>query len=222
VIRYAVVTGTPALYNESPFSNLLLMGTWFRVFDEQTFSQLQQIESAPGPRAEAIQRAATIGPRPDLSQRYMEQVRGPYERPLPETLGLAWGNIQLNVRQYLVNHAVLAPLLIWAGHTPVRQADAPHLPSSARYAIWAAEFLLLLLALWQTVRALRDPETFGLSVSFLCVVLFLTAVHVVIAVDERFTTPALPLVGLFAGARIASLSRARQRVVVGYAHSAQR
>jgi 4-amino-4-deoxy-L-arabinose transferase-like glycosyltransferase len=222
VIRYAVVTGTPALYNESPFSNLVLMGTWFRVFDEQTFSELQQIESAPGPREEAIQRAATVGPRPELSQRYMEQARGPYERPLPETLGLAWGNIQLNSRQYLVNHAVLAPILIWAGHTPVRQADAPHLPASGRYAVWAAEFGLLLLALWEAVRALRDPDTFGLGVSFLCVVLFLTAVHVVLAVDERFTTPALPLIGLFAGARVASLSSARARPAVGYAHSAHR
>jgi 4-amino-4-deoxy-L-arabinose transferase-like glycosyltransferase len=222
IARQAVVSGTPALYNESPFSNLVLMGTWFRVFDEQTFAELQQIESAPGPREQAIQRAATVGPRPDLSQRYMEQARGPYERPLAESLGLAWGNIQLNARQYLVNHAVLAPVLIWAGHTPVRQADAPHLPASARYAIWAAELGLLLLALWQALLALRDPETLALGVSFLCVVLFLTAVHVVIAVDDRFTIPALPLVGLFAGARLAQFNSARPRVAVGYAHSAQR
>jgi len=220
VIRYAVVTGTPALYNESPFSNLVLMGTWFRVFDEQTFSQLQQIESTPGTREQAIERAATVGPRPDLSQRYMEQARGPYERPLAETLSLAWGNVQLNLRQYAFNHVALAPLLIWAGHTPLRQADAPRLPSSGRYAIWGAELLLLLLALWQAIRTLSDPDTFGLSVSFLSVVLFLTVVHIIIAVDERFTTPALPLVGVFAGARLASLIRARTDVAVGYAQPA--
>jgi ABC-type enterochelin transport system permease subunit len=104
----------------------------------------------------------------------------------------------------------------------VRQADAPHLPSSARYAIWAAELGLLLLALWQAVRALGDTETVALGVSFLGVVLFLTAVHVVIAVDERFTTPALPLVGLFAGACLAQLGHARPRVAVGYAQSAHR
>jgi hypothetical protein len=57
----------------------------------------------------------------------------------------------------------------------------------------------------------------ALGLSFLTVVLFLTAVHIVIAVDERFTTPALPLVGLFAGARIAQLVRGRQRLAVGYA-----
>ena len=77
----------------------------------------------------------------------MEQSRGPYERPLLETLGLMAGNIQLNTRQYLVNHIVLAPILIWAGHTPVRQADAPRLPASVRYLIWGAELALLLLAL---------------------------------------------------------------------------
>jgi hypothetical protein len=214
VVRYALATGTPALYNESPFSNLLLMGTWFRVFDEQTFAQLQQIETAPGPREQAIARAQTVGPRPDLSQRYMEQSRGPYERPLPETLSLASENIRLNLRQYLVNHVVLAPVLIWAGRTPIRQADTPRLPTSARYLIWAAELALLLLAVWQAVRALWDEETFALSLSFLAVVLFLTAVHVIIAVDERFTTPALPLIGLFAGARIAELVRARQRFPV--------
>jgi len=88
--------------------------------------------------------------------------------------------------------------------------------------LWGAELVLLLLALWQSVHALRDPDTFGLGASFLTVVLFLTVVHVLIAVDERFTTPALPLVGLFAGSRVASLSRSRQRVAVGYAHSAHR
>ncbi|MCA1645619.1 MAG: hypothetical protein LC797_09190 [Chloroflexi bacterium] len=224
VIRYAVATGAPALYNESPFSNLVLMGTWFRVFDEQTFAQLQQIETAPGAREQAIQRAETVGPRPELSQRYMEQARGPYDRPLPETLGLAWGNIQLNLRQYLVNHALLAPVLIWAGHTPVRQADVSHLPSSGRYSIWGLELALLLLALWQAARVVSDTTfgladrraTWALGVAFLSVIVFLTAVHVVIAVDERFTTPALPLIGLFAGARLASLVLPRQRVAVRY------
>jgi hypothetical protein len=208
VIRYTVTTGSPALYNESPFSNLVLMGTWFRVFDERTFSELQQIETAPGSREEAIQRAATVGPRPELSQRYMQQARGPYERPLGETLGLAVGNVRLNPRQYLVNHLVLAPVLIWAGHTPVRQADAPHLPASGRYAIWAAELARLALALWQAVLALRDDArrpSAALALSLVAVVVFLTAVHIVIAVDERFTTPALPLVGVLAGARLAGL-----------------
>jgi 4-amino-4-deoxy-L-arabinose transferase-like glycosyltransferase len=211
VARYTVTSGQPALYNESPFSNLVLMGTWFRVFDEQTFAQLQQIETAPGPRETAIAAAAGVGPRPDLSQRYMEQARGPYELPLGETLSLALGNIQLNLRQYLVNHLAEAPLLIWAGHTPIRQADAPRLPSSARYLIWGAELALLCLALWQAARALGDPDTRALSASFLLVVVFLTLVHVVIAVDERFTTPALPLVGLFAGSRLAALLGSRQR-----------
>jgi hypothetical protein len=207
------------------------MGTWFRVFDEQTFSELQQIETAPGSREDAIQRAASVGLRPELSQRYIEQARGPYERPLGETLGLAAGNIQLNLRQYVVNHFVLAPVLIWAGHTPVRQADAPHLPASGRYLIWGAELALLALALWQAIITLRsagvsvatarttntyskgldldrDPQGSGrlaLSVSFLAIVAFLTLIHVLIAVDERFTTPALPLIGLFAGARLSGL-----------------
>jgi hypothetical protein len=236
VIRSSVATGRPSLYNESPFSNLLLMGTWFRVFDEQTFSQLQQIETASGPREQAIERARRVGPRPELAARYMEQARGPYERPLVETMDLAWGNIRLNLQQYLVNHVVLAPVLIWAGHTPVRQADAPRLPSTARYAIWGAELALLLVALWQSVAGLMRPavarrgrsEAFprgpvandgvaALSLCFLAIVLFLTAVHVIIAVDDRFTTPALPLIGLFAGARVAALLQARQRAAVGYA-----
>ena len=217
VARYAVVTGSPALYNESPVSNLILMGTWFRVFDEQTFSQLQQIETAPGPRDQAIERARSVGPRPELSERYMEQARGPYERPLGETLSMAADNIRLNLRQYLVNHLVLAPVLIWAGHTPVRQADAPRLPSSARYAIWGAELALLLLALWQAVRSLGEASRSALALSLLGVVVFLSAVHILIAVDERFTTPALPLVGLFAGVRLAELVGSWQRVAVRYA-----
>jgi hypothetical protein len=217
VTRYAVATGQPALYNESPFSNLVLMGTWFRVFDEQTFSQLQQIETAPGPREQAIAQASKVGPRPELSQRYMEQARGPYELPLGQTLGLALGNVQLNMRQYLFNHLAEAPVQIWAGHTPIRQADAPNLPPTARYLIWGAELALLLLALWQSVRSLKEPETRALGVGFLAIVVFLTLVHIVIAVDERFTTPALPLVGLFAGGRLADLVQGRQAAAVRYA-----
>lgn len=220
VTRYAVSTGTPALYNESPFSNLVLMGTWFRVFDEQTFSELQQIETAPGPREEAITKAAQVGPRPELSQRYMDQARGPYERPLGETLSLAFGNVQLNLRQYLVNHLALAPILIWAGHTPLRQADSPHLPASGRYAIWGAELAIVLLALWQAMLPLRgqwqQPESM-LALSFLVIIAFLTAVHILIAVDERFTTPALPLIGIFAGGKLATLVRGRQVHAVRYA-----
>jgi hypothetical protein len=224
VTRYAIATGAPALYNESPFSNLVLMGTWFRVFDEQTFSELQQIETAPGTRDDAIVRAATVGPRPELSKRYMEQARGPYERPLGDTLSLAFGNIQLNARQYLTNHLLLAPVLIWAGHTPVRQADAAHLPASGRYLIWGAELALLALALWQAVRGLgpvarltREEPSLSLSLSFLAIVAFLTAVHILIAVDERFTTPALGLVGVFAAGRLSELVRSRQSAAVRYA-----
>ncbi|HEY2596536.1 MAG TPA: hypothetical protein VGK33_21810, partial [Chloroflexota bacterium] len=141
----------------------------------------------------------------------MEQARGPYERPLGETLGLVAGNIQLNLRQYLVNHLAEAPILIWAGHTPVRQADALYLPSPARYLIWGAELALLLLALWQAARTLGEADTRALSASFVTIVVFLTLVHIVIAVDDRFTTPALPLVGVFAGGRLAELVRGRQR-----------
>ena len=208
--RYAVVTGQPALYNESPFSNLVLMGTWFRVFDEQTFSQLQAIETAPGPREQAIDQARSVGPRPELSTRYMEQARGPYDRSVGETLGLAAENIRLNTRQYLVNHLVLAPVLIWAGRTPVRQADAAHLPASGRYLIWAAEAGLVLLGIWQAVSGMRRRDTAPISVAFLAVIGFLTLVHILIGVDERFTTPALPLVGLFAGGRLSLLLAARR------------
>jgi hypothetical protein len=193
------------------------MGTWFRVFDEQTFTELQRIEATSANRDEAIERASRVGPRPELSRRYMEQVRGPYERPLVETLQIALDNVRLNASQYLVNHALLAPVLIWAGHTPVRQADSASLPSSARYAIWMAQLALLLLALWQALRGLGDPATLPINLVFLAVVLFLTGVHVLIAVDDRFTTPALPLIGLFAGARLARFLRARHPIAVGYA-----
>jgi hypothetical protein len=217
VARYAVATGRPALYNESPVSNLVLMGTWFRVFDEATFTELQRIENAPGTREQAIEAARSIGPRPELSVRYIEQVRGPYERPIDETLALSAENIRLNLNQYLVNHAVLAPVLIWAGHTPLRAADVTRFPSSVRYMIWAAELLLVVLALWQAVLGLRGSRTMAPSLSVLGVIAFLTIVHVLIAVDSRFTTPALPLVGLLAGARLAQLVRARERLALRYA-----
>ena len=76
---------------------------------------------------------------------------------------------------------------------------------------------MLLLALWQSVRSLQDADTRALGVGFLAIVVFLTLVHVVIAVDERFTIPALPLVGLFAGSRLADLVQGRQTAAVRFA-----
>jgi len=86
--------------------------------------------------------------------------------------------------------------------------------------------VLLVLALWQAFASLRGPAGApmsysgdgaggsraqgALALSFLAIVLFLTLVHIVLAVDDRFTTPALPLVGLFAGARVAKLAAARR------------
>jgi hypothetical protein len=127
-----------------------------------------------------------------------------------ETLSLAAENIRLNTRQYLVNHLVLAPVLIWAGRTPVRQADSARLPASARYLVWAAEAALVLLAIWQAITGLSRRETTAISLAFLAVFAFLTLVHILIGVDERFTTPALPLIGLFAGARLSLLLAARR------------
>jgi hypothetical protein len=55
-----------------------------------------------------------------------------------------------------------------------------------------------------------------LGLSFVAIVVFLTLVHIVIAVDERFTTPALLLVGAFAAGRLAELVHARRSAAVRY------
>ncbi|MBV9356767.1 MAG: glycosyltransferase family 39 protein [Chloroflexi bacterium] len=203
--RYAVSTGQPAVYNESPVSDLILKGTWYRVFDESTFARLEAIETSNVSREEAIAQAARVGPRPELAQRYMEQARGPYDRPVSEALALAAGNVRLEPVRILLNHLVVAPVLIWAGRTPLRQADVPLLPSPARYLLWGLQLMLLGVALWQAVRALRPPETNALALAFLASLTFLTLLHSLIAVDERFTAPALPLVMTFAGAGLATI-----------------
>jgi 4-amino-4-deoxy-L-arabinose transferase-like glycosyltransferase len=215
VARYAVSTGQPAVYNESPVSDLILKGTWYRVFDESTFARLEAIETSKVSRDEAIAQAAQVGARPELSQRYVEQARGPYDRPVTEALALAAGNIRLEAGRVLVNHLVVAPVLIWVGRTPLRQADLPLLPSVARYLLWGLQFVLLLVALWQAARALRQPETNAVGAAFLVSLAFLTLVHSLIAVDERFTAPAVPLVMTFAGAGLATIwARWRVRGVV--------
>jgi hypothetical protein len=135
----------------------------------------------------------------------MEQARGPYDRPLGEALEEAAGNIRLEPGKILVNHLLVAPLLIWAGRTPLRQADLPLLPSVVRYALWGIQLALLALGVWQAMRALRTPDTAPLALALLVSLLFLTLVHSLIAVDERFTAPALPLVMTFAGAALATL-----------------
>lgn len=211
-LRYYTATGRLTLYNEDPTSNLILMGTWFRVFDEQAFSRLQDIanDTSIG-REEAIRRASEVGPRAGLSVRYMEQVRGPYVRPLGETLQLATENARLIGPRFLVNHLVLAPVLIWGARTPVRQADVPLIPAPGRWLMWGAQLALLAAALWQAGRALRRQETFGLGLAFLGACGFLTLVHLFIGVDERFTSPALPLIQLLAGALAASLAARWQK-----------
>jgi 4-amino-4-deoxy-L-arabinose transferase-like glycosyltransferase len=204
-LRAALARGEPALYNVSPVSDLVLKGTWYRVFDESTFAQLETIETSPIGREEAVAAAGRVGPRPELSRRYMEQARGPYERLLGETLALAAGNVRLMPGQYLVNHALVAPILIWVGRTPLRQSDLASLPTSARYVLWGLQLVLLLLAVWQAARSLRRPRTTPLGLAFLGALAFLTLLHVLVAVDERFTAPALPLAMTFAGAAAAAL-----------------
>jgi 4-amino-4-deoxy-L-arabinose transferase-like glycosyltransferase len=205
VARYAIGTGRPAVYNESPASDLILKGSWYRVFDEATFARLEAIETSSAPRDEAIAEAARVGPRPELAQRYMEQARGPYDRPLGEALALAAGNVRLDAGRILVNHLLVAPVLIWVGRSPLRQADLPLLPVVVRYALWGVQLGLLLVGVWQAARALRQPRTTALALAFLASLLFLTLLHSLIAVDERFTAPALPLAMTFAGAGLATL-----------------
>jgi hypothetical protein len=114
---------------------------------------------------------------------------------------------------------MVAPVLIWVGRTPLRQADVPLLPSPARYLLWGLQLVLLVLALWQSARALRRPETNAVALAFLASLAFLTLLHSLIAVDERFTAPALPLVMTFAGAGLATIwARWRVRGVVHHAH----
>ena len=88
-----------------------------------------------------------------------------------------------------------------AASRAVPAADGPVSPVAARYWSGGAGRALLVLARWHALRGLWDESTLAISRCFLGVVLFLTAENVVIAVDERFTTPALPLVGVFAGVR---------------------
>lgn len=203
IVRNAIVTGEPSLHEASPVSNLVLMGTWFRVFDEPTFTELQRIQRSSVSEEEAVLQASTVGPRPDLSARYMAQARGKYERPLGETLREAIENVRLNLPQYIYNHAVLAPVLIWAGHTPVRQADLAAIPSAVRWSLWLVQLAFVVAALWQAARLPREHVAKPLSLVFLGVALFVTAVHVVIAVDDRFTVPVLPLVQFFASGLVA-------------------
>jgi len=58
--------------------------------------------------------------------------------------------------------------------------------------------------------SLRGRATRAVSVGFLGAVPFPAVVRVVVAVEERFTTRGLPLVGVFAGARLALLVPVRR------------
>lgn len=196
--RNALVLGRPTLYEVSPVSNLVLMGTWFRAFDEQTFAELQRIQRARVSDEEAVAQASRVGPRPDLSARYMAQARGSYDLPLDVAARESLENIRLNLPRYLVNHLVLAPVLIWAGHTPVRQADLQAVPSLARWALWAAQGLVVVGAVWQALRLVRDPRGRLLAAVFLSMAASVTVLHVFIAVDDRFTVPLLAVVQTFA------------------------
>lgn len=204
-VRSAVLTERFELYRESAVTNLVLMGTWYRIFDPDTWARLEEIEKSSLSNQAAIALAGSVGPRPDLSMRYMSQTRGPYERPIFETLRLAAENVTMYPGPYLLNHLVKAPLLIWAGRNPVRQADVASVAPYARWGFWACQFALFLLGIWQAGSVLRDARLRVLGAVLLGTVGFLTAGHMLIAVDERFTMPALPLLQMFAGAAIASL-----------------
>lgn len=97
-------------------------------------------------------------------------------------------------------------MLLWITDIPIRYSDINALPTLAIRAIWLAQAALVALALWGI--AVLWPRNRPAAAAFAALFVYLTAVHVVLYSEARYTLPAKPAMLLLAvvGVQASALS----------------
>jgi hypothetical protein len=113
-----------------------------------------------------------------------------------------------NIRDHPLRHfwgrATRGTLLLWAAEIPVRYSDINRLSPLAVRALWLPQVLLMVIAVWGIVALARRGarvEAFAMA----ALVVYITAFHVPMYSEARYSLPAKPIVLLLATVGIAEL-----------------
>jgi len=127
-----------------------------------------------------------------------------------EYLRVGRENIQQNLGGYLRGRLLRALPVLWIGDVPIRHSDIDATPPIVIRAFWAAQAVLMLLALAGAWRLYRDRGAVAALVMVMPLV-YVTAVHVPILAEARQSLPVKPLVIALAAIAIISLGTAGRK-----------
>jgi 4-amino-4-deoxy-L-arabinose transferase-like glycosyltransferase len=110
-------------------------------------------------------------------------------------------NIRLHPVRYMWRRATRGTFLLWAAEIPVRYSDINRLSPLTIRAIWFVQVVLMVLAVCGGVVLARQgavTEAFAMA----ALILYVSAVHVPLYSEARYSLPAKPMVLLLAAAAI--------------------
>ncbi len=110
---------------------------------------------------------------------------------------VALENLRRDSWSHLARRLARGVFILWAGEIPVRYSDINQLRPATRYAIWAAQAILVAVALAGLVLLFRADRKAEALVFGACL-LYVTAVHFPLLTEARQSLPAQPIVLLLA------------------------
>jgi 4-amino-4-deoxy-L-arabinose transferase-like glycosyltransferase len=203
---------------------VLFEGVWQVEWPGHVEATLTSIADRTIDRAELDRRvrvyAATVQMPPEPMLEYVHEwqdVRkiwveptGAMDRPFArvaanhEYLRVALEKIRRDPLRHALRRATLAPLLLWVTDIPVRYSDINQLSPWVIRAMWLLQLLGMLLA----ARGLVVVWRRGLRVeaaAFAAVLLYVTAVHVPLYTEGRYSLPAKPIAIVLAAVAVGEI-----------------
>lgn len=149
-------------------------------------------------------------------QRIWTEPRDPNERMWAriradhEYLRVGVENIRRDPVRWAWGRLTRGTVLFWAAEIPIRYSDINRLPPVVIRAFWVAQIALLVVAAVGAVALARARAWVELG-AITAVVLYVSAVHVPMYSEARYSLPAKPLVLLLVAAALAGWSGERRR-----------
>ncbi len=121
-----------------------------------------------------------------------------------EYRAVAIDNIRHDSLSHLSKRLARGVFILWAGEIPFRYSEINQIPPRTIYLVWAAQAVLMAVALWGVIALLR-ARRYGEALVLASPIVYITAVHFPLLTEARQALPAMPTVLLLATIGVASL-----------------
>jgi 4-amino-4-deoxy-L-arabinose transferase-like glycosyltransferase len=199
----------------------LFEGSWQAELPGRVEAELTTLADANSNRQELDDKVRAVAARTEMAAepmlRYVHQHQDirkiwvepvdPWQRMLArieadhEYFRVGLENIRLHPLRHLWRRATRGTFLLWAAEIPVRYSDINRLSPLTIRAIWLVQAALMLLAVAGVVVLAREgarTESFAMA----ALILYVSAVHVPLYSEARYSLPAKPIVLLLAAAAV--------------------